>query len=90
MRLIVLVPFVTGMHSVEILRFPGTVLVFPVVRRGSGNALLHVEELFLFVQISLGFRAIHGLGEVRVAWCFHLLLLDSSSGVLGDASSVGA
>ena len=58
MRLVVLVPFVTSMHAIEVSRLPRAILVFPVVRGWPSNTLFDVEELFLFIQLAFGLSAV--------------------------------
>ncbi len=43
MSLIVLVPFIAGMNTVEIARFTRSILVFPVIARCTSDILLKVE-----------------------------------------------
>lgn len=83
-RLIVLVPLVTGVYTVEVPGLPWPVLVFPIVRRGIDDVLLKIEELFFLVQVFLRFSPVQGLGSNvgttrrlkvlsfsgRLLWCF--------------------
>lgn len=84
MCLIVLVPLVPSVHTIEVSRLPRSVLVFPVVRSGASNALLHVEQFLLFVQLALGLCAVQCFREVSVAGSFHFLLLGFSFDSLRD------
>lgn len=75
MCLIVLVPFVAGVNTVEVPRFARTVFVFPVVRGGVGNIFLNVEQLLFLVQLAFGFGAIQGFSEICIARRLRLLSL---------------
>ena len=88
MRLVVLVPLVARMHAIEVPWLAGAKLVFPGIRGWALDGFLHVEQLFLLVEVFLGFRAIQSFGrEVSVARRFFrndLGLFDDGLGGLGD------
>ena len=88
MRLVVLVPLVACMHAIEVPWLAWAELIFPGIRRRTLNGFLHVEQLFLLVEVFLGFRAIQSLGrKVSVAGRFFrddLRLFDDGLGRLGD------
>ena len=58
MRLVVLVPFVPGVNTVEVPGFTGSVLVLPMVGCGISDILFDIEELLFLIQISLSFGSI--------------------------------
>lgn len=75
MCLIVLVPFVPSVHTVEVPRLSRAVLVFPVVRGRSGDAFFDVEELLFFIQLPLGLRTVQRFSKICVARRLDILLL---------------
>ncbi len=81
-RLVVLVPLVTGVYTVEVPGLPWPVLVFPIVRRGIDDILLEVEELFFLVQVFLRFSSVQRLGS-NVGTTRRLKVLSFSSRLLG-------
>ena len=83
-RLIVLVPLVTGMNSVEVTRFAWSILVFPIVGRWVIDRFLHVEKFFLFIEVLLGFSSIHRLLSIRSVWGGVLLRRRRGISLLGN------
>lgn len=62
-RLVVLVPLVTGMYTVEVPGLSWAVLVFPIVRRRIDDVLLEIEELFFLVKVLLRLGSIQRFGS---------------------------
>jgi hypothetical protein len=62
MRLIVLVPLETGMHTVEESRFSRSELVLPTVSPGIEKTFVEVEKLFVFVQVFGSLFSVHSFG----------------------------
>ena len=86
MRLVVLVPFVTSMHAIEVSRFPRAILVFPVVRGWPSNTLFDVEELFLFIQLAFCLSAVQRFGQIRIAGGLDAFLLGGGLNSLWNES----
>jgi len=55
MGLVVFIPFVPSMNSVEITGFPRSMLVFPVVAGCACDVLFKIEKLLFLIQLFLGF-----------------------------------
>lgn len=53
MCLIVLVPLIASMHSVEVSGLAWSVLIFPVITCRIDNVLLKIEKLLLFIKFFL-------------------------------------
>lgn len=62
-RLVVLVPLVTGVYTVEVPRLPWPIFVFPIIRRGIDDILLKIEEFFFLVKVFLCFGSVQRLGS---------------------------
>ena len=58
MRLVIFVPFIPGMHTIEVPWFTRPILVFPVVCRRIGYILFEVEQFLFFIEVSFGFLPI--------------------------------
>jgi hypothetical protein len=75
MRLIILIPLIASMHTIEIPRFPRSVLVFPIVCCGIDNIFFKVEQLFFFVEIAFGFLPVESfrcdIGATGGLWILH-------------------
>ncbi|SRR6266446_9289120 len=83
MCLIILVPFIPGMYTVEILRFVGSVVILPVIGSWTCDVFFKVEKLLFLFHITLDFSSVHGLRSKvcttyslgvwdlsRWLWCF--------------------
>lgn len=78
MCLVVLVPLVARMYSVEVTGLSRSIFVFPAVGCGVGQIFLQIEHFFLLIHIFLCFGSVKCFrGEVGTAWrflvYFHLL-----------------
>ena len=51
MRLVIFIPLITGMNSVEVPWFTGPIFILPVVADRVDNVFFKIEQLLLFVQI---------------------------------------
>lgn len=63
MRLVVFVPLVTGVYTVEVPGLSRSIFVFPIIRRGIDDILLEIEEFFFLVQVFLRFGSVQRLGS---------------------------
>jgi len=70
MCLIILVPFIPGMHAVEIPRFAGSVLILPVIGSRTCDVFFEVEKLLFLFHITLDFGSVHGLRSKVGATCW--------------------
>jgi len=55
MGLVVFIPFVPSMNSVEITGFPRSILIFPVVAGCACDVLFKIEKFLFLVQLFFGF-----------------------------------
>ena len=62
MCLVIFIPFITSMDSVEVSWFAGPVFILPVVTGRIGNVFFKIEQFLLFIQIFLCF------GSVKRFW----------------------
>ena len=74
MRLIILVPLVASMNTIEISWLAGSVFVLPVIRRWMGNIFFQIKQFLFFVKFSLGLRSVESLrSKVCAAGNFFVL-----------------
>lgn len=86
MCLIVLVPFITGVHPVEVSRFTRTILVAPRVCT-NGNWRLGVEGFLFLVEVPLHLCAVHSFRSC--IFCSELGSGGRGSGLILDRFSGG-
>jgi len=73
MCLVVLVPFIPGMHAIEISRFARSVFILPIIGSWTCDVLLEVEKLLFLIHITLSFSSVQGLGgEVSATCCLNV------------------
>lgn len=66
--LVILVPFVPCVNTVEVARLSRSIFVLPIVAGSTSNILLEIEQFFLFVQFSFGLCTIQGFrGKVAIS-----------------------
>jgi len=82
MSLVVLVPLITSVNAIEVSRFPGPILIFPIISCPGGEIFLCVEEFFFFIEFFLCFRPIESFRCKIGAACGLLLLRLSCRGGL--------
>ena len=72
MCLVIFIPFITSMDSIEVSWFAGPVFILPVVTGRIGNVFFKIEQFLLFIQIFLCFCSVKRFWSKIGATCSFL------------------
>jgi len=80
MCLIILVPFVAGVNTIEVSGFSWSILVLPIIGGRVDNILFEIEQLLVFIKIFLSLCPVQSLRR-KVCSTGSFLVLDLHNGL---------